>query len=131
MSYVKCTFVAPSFFKLSTIICDYCFFRRMHWFVLVPSDPCEGKQCGFGAKCVPSTDRKAATCQCQKTCPVTSNKSTKVCGSDGNEYESECHLNSTACTTKTNITVVPFGKCCKYAMLSFWSLTDLIVKACE
>nr|XP_022901915.1 agrin-like isoform X3 [Onthophagus taurus] len=77
------------------------------------SDPCRDKQCGFGAKCVPTPDGRNFTCQCPDKCPNYGDHSMSrpVCGTDGADYKDQCELRKNACTTNANITVKFYGKC--------------------
>ncbi|KAG5885807.1 hypothetical protein JTB14_001416 [Gonioctena quinquepunctata] len=77
------------------------------------SDPCRETQCGFGSRCVVSSDGRNASCICPEECPSYGDHtaSRPVCGSDGMDYGNQCELERAACTSKTNITVKFLGKC--------------------
>lgn len=85
-------------------------------FLLIEStDPCRDKQCGFGARCVVSSDGRYATCECPTHCPNYGDhtKSRPVCGTNGQDYSDLCTLRMDACSTNGNITVKYDGKCGK------------------
>ncbi|XP_051154479.1 agrin-like isoform X3 [Leptopilina boulardi] len=76
-------------------------------------DPCAKLNCTQGAQCVRSRDGTEAECKCIESCPNLGDHegSGPVCGSDGVDYASLCHLNKVACIQGINITVVFPGKC--------------------
>uniref|UniRef100_A0A670Z176 Agrin n=1 Tax=Pseudonaja textilis TaxID=8673 RepID=A0A670Z176_PSETE len=64
-------------------------------------DPCAEVVCSFGSTCVRSTDGQSAKCICMSFCGGLPENT--VCGSDGKDYRSECHLNRHACDKQENI----------------------------
>ncbi|XP_063001126.1 agrin [Elgaria multicarinata webbii] len=64
-------------------------------------DPCTEVTCSFGSTCARSTDGQSAKCICPSSC--SSVPENYVCGSDGKDYRSECHLNRHACDKQENI----------------------------
>ena len=76
-------------------------------------DPCIKKKCSFGAICQRSMDGLSAQCVCQSICENfgDSDGGQPVCGSDGKDYDSLCHLNRDACIGMKSTTVVKVGKC--------------------
>lgn len=57
-------------------------------------DPCLALNCQFGANCVLNPDRKTAYCACPTRCYTygDSSGSRPVCGEDGRDYSSLCHI---------------------------------------
>jgi len=78
-------------------------------------DPCSGKTCSFGARCVASLDGHVARCQCPEICSNYGDSvgSTPVCGSDGVDYPNACELQKAACREMKDIEVKYEGKCGK------------------
>ncbi|XP_041975156.1 agrin-like isoform X2 [Aricia agestis] len=68
-------------------------------------DPCSGVACPSGARCVVAYGQ--AECRCPRNCQ----RRKPVCGSDGHEYPSACHLDKHACDNQLNITIKYHGKC--------------------
>ncbi|XP_026732130.1 agrin-like [Trichoplusia ni] len=68
-------------------------------------DPCTGVSCPVGARCV------AAYGQPECRCPRSCQRRKPVCGTDGREYASVCHLDKHACDNQLNITIKYHGKC--------------------
>ncbi|KAJ6658757.1 hypothetical protein lerEdw1_019678, partial [Lerista edwardsae] len=64
-------------------------------------DPCAEVTCSFGSTCARSTDGQSAKCICPASCGGVPENT--VCGSDGKDYRSECHLNRHACDKQENI----------------------------
>ncbi|NXC09441.1 AGRIN protein, partial [Orthonyx spaldingii] len=64
-------------------------------------DPCAEVTCSFGSTCVPSPDGQAAKCVCPSSCSGVPESA--VCGSDGRDYRSQCHLNKHACDKQENV----------------------------
>ncbi|NXB18675.1 AGRIN protein, partial [Rhagologus leucostigma] len=64
-------------------------------------DPCAEVTCSFGSTCVPSPDGQAAKCVCPASCSGV--PESPVCGSDGRDYRSQCHLNKHACDKQENV----------------------------
>lgn len=64
-------------------------------------DPCSEVTCSFGSTCVPSPDGQAARCACPSSCGGV--PESPVCGSDGHDYRSHCHLNRHACDRQEDI----------------------------
>ncbi|XP_048489511.1 agrin isoform X2 [Plutella xylostella] len=69
------------------------------------ADPCTGISCQAGAKCVVTFGQPE--CRCPRSCP----RRKPVCGSDGKEYPSACHLDKHACDSQVNVTIKYHGKC--------------------
>ncbi|KAL8611610.1 hypothetical protein ACOMHN_062888 [Nucella lapillus] len=76
-------------------------------------NPCEGKQCNYGATCQPSLDGNEARCQCPRKCYRYGDNvgSKPVCGSDGHDYANLCEMKMAACNNLTDIRVKYYGKC--------------------
>ncbi|XP_076451600.1 agrin-like isoform X2 [Babylonia areolata] len=76
-------------------------------------NPCEGKQCNYGATCQPSLDGSEARCQCPTKCYRYGDNlgSKPVCGSDGNDYDNLCEMKKAACHKLVDIRVKYYGKC--------------------
>ena len=74
------------------------------------SAPCSTVTCELYAECVSSNDT-TGVCVCPNDCP---SKLSPVCGSDGNTYNSACHLRVDSCKRKANVTVRHVGKCSKF-----------------
>ncbi|KAL7978677.1 hypothetical protein Chor_010720 [Crotalus horridus] len=72
-------------------------------------DPCAEVACSFGSTCVRSTDGQSAKCICMSFCGGVPENT--VCGSDGKDYRSECHLNRHACDKQENIFKKLDGPC--------------------
>ncbi|XP_013176798.1 PREDICTED: agrin-like isoform X2 [Papilio xuthus] len=68
-------------------------------------DPCSTVTCPLGARCMVSYGQ--AECRCPRSCQ----RRKPVCGSDGREYPSSCHLDKHACDNQLNITIRYHGKC--------------------
>lgn len=88
-------------------------------------DPCEQKQCSYGAQCVPSLDGFSHRCQCPTRCNTYGDNigSTPVCGNDGIDYDNMCEMRKAACQQMTDIRVKYYGKCGKYTFnLPFYCL---------
>ncbi|CAN8198748.1 unnamed protein product [Coccothraustes coccothraustes] len=64
-------------------------------------DPCAEVTCSFGSTCVPSPDGQGAKCVCPSSCSGVAES--PVCGSDGRDYRSQCHLNKHACDKQENV----------------------------
>lgn len=71
--------------------------------------PCSTVTCQLYAECV-SSNGTSGVCVCPNDCP---SKSSPVCGSDINTYDSECHLRVASCNRKTNVSVRHVGECSK------------------
>ncbi|XP_068755938.1 agrin-like [Montipora capricornis] len=71
------------------------------------SAPCSTVTCQLYAHCV-SSNGSAGVCVCPNGCL---SNSSHVCGTDGNTYESECHLRAYSCERKANLSVRHVGKC--------------------
>uniref|UniRef100_A0A8C3R903 Agrin n=1 Tax=Cyanoderma ruficeps TaxID=181631 RepID=A0A8C3R903_9PASS len=72
-------------------------------------DPCAEVTCSFGSTCVPSADGQAARCACPSSCGGV--PESPVCGSDGRDYRSHCHLNRHACDKQENVSKKFDGPC--------------------
>ncbi|KAG6440429.1 hypothetical protein O3G_MSEX001336 [Manduca sexta] len=68
-------------------------------------DPCAGVSCPVGARCVASYGQPE--CRCPRSCQ----RRKPVCGTDGKEYPSACHLDKHACDNTLNISIKYHGKC--------------------
>ncbi|NWY00427.1 AGRIN protein, partial [Nothoprocta ornata] len=64
-------------------------------------DPCAEVTCSFGSTCVRGADGQSAKCVCPSSCSGVPEST--VCGSDGRDYRSECHLNKHACDKQENV----------------------------
>ena len=64
-------------------------------------DPCSLVRCGYGAKCVPSSDRKTATCECSDVCPKIYSP---VCASNGQEFSNNCEMENFICRNQIDLT---------------------------
>lgn len=71
--------------------------------------PCAFASCEYNKKCSVNVDR-TVRCSCLTSCP---NINEPVCGTDGNTYPSQCHLEKKSCETKTFLQVEKIGKCGK------------------
>ena len=106
--------------------------RRWHERLLLSVDehvdPCTSHRCLFGARCVPASDARTATCRCDWRCddhldtPVCGqgaqdylqnrcHNETPVCGQDGKDYLSECHLRQSNCLAMAHVEVKYNGSC--------------------
>ncbi|XP_067139294.1 agrin-like isoform X3 [Centruroides vittatus] len=76
-------------------------------------DPCQTKECNYGAQCRPSLDGRTAECVCPAKCATygDSRGSRPVCGTDGKDYPNVCELRRTACREMRNVQVKFQGKC--------------------
>ncbi|XP_073731347.1 agrin isoform X3 [Misgurnus anguillicaudatus] len=72
-------------------------------------DPCSEMTCSFGSTCIQSSNGLSAKCMCPLSCENV--PKLVVCGSDGQDYQSECELNMKACTIQKNIRVHHKGRC--------------------
>ncbi|XP_072942741.1 agrin-like isoform X4 [Epargyreus clarus] len=68
-------------------------------------DPCTGVSCPVGARCAVTYGQPE--CRCPRTCQ----RRKPVCGTDGREYPSACHLDKHACDNQLNVTIRYLGKC--------------------
>ena len=55
-------------------------------------DPCENVECPQHQECLASFDGASARCACRGPCTDTADPALVVCGSDGRDYASMCHL---------------------------------------
>ena len=74
-------------------------------------DPCENVFCPSTQKCLPSFDGASARCVCKGPCSENVSEREMVCGSDGIDYRSLCHLEKESCTKQNNLTKVYNGSC--------------------
>ncbi|XP_072773349.1 agrin isoform X2 [Taeniopygia guttata] len=72
-------------------------------------DPCAEVTCSFGSSCVPSPDGQAAKCVCPSSCGGVAES--PVCGSDGRDYRSLCHLQKHACDAQQDLAKQFNGPC--------------------
>ncbi|XP_069039939.1 agrin isoform X5 [Lepisosteus oculatus] len=72
-------------------------------------DPCSEVTCSYGSTCVQSSDGQSAKCMCPLSCEQEPLR--RVCGSDGQDYPSECQLNQHACRLQKNIRKEHDGPC--------------------
>ncbi|XP_063548558.1 agrin-like [Cydia strobilella] len=68
-------------------------------------DPCVGVTCPTGSRCAVNFGQ--AECRCPRSCQ----RRKTVCGTDGKEYPSACHLDKHVCDNQLNITIKYHGKC--------------------
>ncbi|CAH2050484.1 unnamed protein product, partial [Iphiclides podalirius] len=68
-------------------------------------DPCAAITCPSGARCMVVYGQ--AECRCPRSCQ----RRKPVCGTDGKEYSSACHLDKHACDNQLNVTIRYHGKC--------------------
>lgn len=78
-------------------------------------DACPGTACALNNTCghfeVCVSDKVGDEIECKcPTCEVTGQQ-VAVCGSDGHNYQSECHLRMEACYAKKRLTVERYGPC--------------------
>ena len=72
-------------------------------------DPCRGVSCENYGVCKPNPRFLLGyQCQCPTQCPP---GVSKVCGSDGRTYRSECELKRESCQRKIRITISYRGSC--------------------
>nr|XP_023651627.1 agrin-like isoform X4 [Paramormyrops kingsleyae] len=72
-------------------------------------DPCSDVTCSYGSTCVQSSDGQSARCMCPLNCEGHPRR--VVCGSDGQDYPSECELHKQACDLQRNIRKQQDGHC--------------------
>lgn len=86
---------------------------RNHLIILIEAgDPCISVSCPVGSRCVASLGQPE--CRCPRSCQ----RRKVVCGTDGKEYPSACHLDKHACDNQLNITIKYHGKCGKLPFVS-------------
>lgn len=78
-------------------------------------DGCAHSQCDYYAVCV-TDGRGNGECQCPKVenCPKLSKP---VCGTDGNTYDTICHMKSAACHQQSFVVSASDGACGMYAAM--------------
>ena len=64
-------------------------------------DPCENVECPPNQECLASFDGASARCACKGPCPQPDQPPALVCGSDGQDYPSLCHLGDVQQITST------------------------------
>jgi len=86
-------------------------------------DPCVGRHCQYGARCLPSRDGRKSRCVCPTRCDQFGDAvgSSTVCGSDGHDYASVCELHRAACRQLKNIDKKYDGKCGEDCVGLLWS----------
>ncbi|XP_056277972.1 agrin isoform X4 [Pseudoliparis swirei] len=72
-------------------------------------DPCADVACSYGSTCIQSSDGLSAKCMCPLGCD--GRRQQTVCGSDGDDYRSECELHQHACKSQKNLRVQYQGPC--------------------
>ncbi|XP_054266356.1 agrin-like [Macrosteles quadrilineatus] len=77
------------------------------------ADPCSGKVCPPGARCVPDAEGRSASCVCPRHCPQYGDHSASrpVCGSDNQDYKNQCEMSRAACEKGVDIVVKYHGAC--------------------
>lgn len=98
------------FILLITIIqADSCFQYRFYGV----DNPCQGYTCPVNAWCIPSDDFTTPKCVCHQSCYDVGDydESFPICGSNGVNYKSLCHLKREACSLKLDIRVKYWGRC--------------------
>lgn len=75
-----------------------------------PIDPCSLVSCSHGAVCV-SDDGITVRCQCPTVHCSDADRQTIVCGSDGNEYGSNCEMKAASCREQRHIAKKYDGHC--------------------
>eukprot|EP00094_Tigriopus_californicus_P000322 TCALIF_00311-PA protein Name:"Similar to Agrn Agrin (Mus musculus)" AED:0.20 eAED:0.20 QI:0/0.36/0.34/0.86/1/1/23/48/1678 len=87
-------------------------------------DPCSSLTCPQYSICVPAYDGTSASCQCPQHCSEDVVNQV-VCGTDGRDYASQCHLEKEACEKRRENLEVRFqGRCNPCQMLSCDSGTE-------
>uniref|UniRef100_A0A6G1S605 Agrin n=1 Tax=Aceria tosichella TaxID=561515 RepID=A0A6G1S605_9ACAR len=71
-------------------------------------DPCRAVRCGYGATCVPRGT--SFICKC-KDCSDDVTEEDYVCGQDGVNYKSKCHLEKHNCEKRHTVVIESYGKC--------------------
>jgi len=76
-------------------------------------NPCLGKQCSFGAQCVPSLHGLVARCQCPESCSDYGDSvgHSPICGTDGRDYANHCEMRKASCREMKEIGHKYDGKC--------------------
>lgn len=82
-------------------------FLTTFFYYIEAGDPCSTVTCPTGARCMVTYGQPE--CRCPRSCQ----RRKIVCGSDGHEYPSACHLDKHACDNQLNITIKYHGKCGK------------------
>ena len=67
-------------------------------------DPCENVECPQHQECLASFDGASARCACRGPCTDTADPALVVCGSDGRDYASMCHLGMGSDTARKSFT---------------------------
>lgn len=81
---------------------------KPNYFIIEPS-LCARIKCEFYSECQVSQDKP--TCVCPANCDNEPKK--RLCGNDGQTYESECHMRIASCKKKELITRAYDGECGK------------------
>ena len=84
---------------------------KVDFSTFVTIDPCRGVICTNYGVCKPNPRALLGyQCECPVQCPP---GISKVCGSDGRTYSSECELKRESCRRKITITISYQGSCSK------------------
>lgn len=73
-------------------------------------DPCSEHECADGGICQ-LNEVRAPVCRCGPPCDLVARPGSAVCGSDYNDYVSECALRRESCRTKQELSIVYRGEC--------------------
>uniref|UniRef100_A0A6G1SJH0 Agrin n=1 Tax=Aceria tosichella TaxID=561515 RepID=A0A6G1SJH0_9ACAR len=71
--------------------------------------PCRWVKCLYGATCVPSGTK--ISCECKQDCSEDVTEEEYVCGQDGVNYKSKCHLEKHNCEKRHTVVIESYGKC--------------------
>lgn len=82
---------------------------------------CEEDPCRFGGLCDYDSEGQPQ-CVCPFECPAIR---APVCGSDGNFYDSDCHMKEQACKLQKKIVIVPRNRCQSKSKLNVYAVLCL------